>query len=163
MSNTQENPTYRTQDKTEEQSIDIRSLVYIFLNRWYFFLICVFIAVSLGWLYNFLKTPLYQVSGTVLVKSDRSMLDPTSIMTGVYYGNMQNVDNELAVLKSYSLSEKVVKKMNLEVSYYDRSGIRTTEFYRNSPFVVEFDKQIPQAVGLPYDIIFEGDKIKLHA
>ena len=163
MSNTQENPTYRTQDKTEEQSIDIRSLVYIFLNRWYFFLICVFIAVALGWVYNFLKTPLYQVNGTVLVKSDRTMLDPTSIMTGVYYGNMQNVDNELAVLKSYSLSEKVVKKMNLEVSYFDRSGIRTFEYYKNSPFIIEFDKQIPQAVGLLYEITISGDVIKLHA
>ena len=163
MNNTQENPTYRTQDK-EEQSIDIRSLVYIFLNRcWYFFLICVFIAVSLGWVYNFLKTPLYQVSSTVLVKSDRSMLDPTSIMTGVYYGNMQNVDNELVILKSYSLREKVVKKMNLEVSYFDRSGLRTTEYFRNNPFIVEFDKQIPQAVGLEYNVMFEGDKIKLHA
>ena len=49
MSNTQENPTYRNKE-SEEQAIDIRSLVYIFLNRWYFFLICVFIAVALGWL-----------------------------------------------------------------------------------------------------------------
>ena len=162
MSNTQENSNLRSQDK-EEQSIDIRAIVYIFLNRWYFFLICVFIAVALGWVYNHLKTPLYQVNGTVLVKSDRTMFDPTSIMTGVNYGNLQNVDNELAILKSFSMSEKVVKKMHLEVSYFDKNGFRATELYKNNPFVVEFDKEIPQAVGLMYQIVIEGDRITLNA
>ena len=162
MSNSQETPTYRGQEK-EEQSVDIKALIYIFLSKWYLFLACVVIAVGVAWTYNHFTAPQYQVGGTVLIKDTRSMFDPTSIMTGVNYSNLQNVDNELAILKSYSLSEKVVKQMDLEVAYYNIGRIRTVEAYKSSPFVVEFDKEIPQAVGLTYTVVINGDKVTLKA
>ena len=138
MSNTQENPTYRGQQEKEEQSIDIKALVYTFLSKWYLFLACVVIAVGVAWIYNHFTAPQYQVGGTVMIKDTRTMFDPTAIMTGVNYGNMQNVDNELAILKSYTLSEKVVKQMDLEVTYYNIGRIRTVEAYKSSPFTIEY-------------------------
>lgn len=163
MSNQTENPSYRTQGK-EEQSIDIKALVYIFLSHWYLFLICAAIAIGIGWVYNHFTAPRYQVSGTVYIKDQYSKFDPTSIMTGVSYGGMQNLENEIAILKSYSLSEQVVKKMNMEVSYYDNSNrFMTTELYKNAPFFVEFDKQIPQAVNLVYNITINGETVSLSA
>ena len=116
MSNLQETPSYRTREK-DEQSIDIKSIVYIFLSHWYLFLICAAVALAAGWLYNRFSAPAYQVSGTVLIKENRSSLDPTSIMTNGSYGNSQNLDNEIAIMKSYSLRERDVKKMKMEVSY----------------------------------------------
>ena len=157
MSNPQETVTQRGTRK-EEQSIDIKALIYIFLSRWYLFLISVIIAVGLGWLYNHFKTPQYQVAGTVLIKDQKSRLDPTSIMTGVYYGNYQNLDNELAILKSYTLCERVVKKMQLEVTYFDNTGFKAVELYKSAPFYIEFDKEIPQAVDLVYNIVFNNDE-----
>ena len=162
MSNTQENPTYRGHEK-EEQSVDIKALIYIFLSKWYLFLACVIIAVGGAWIYNHFTAPRYQVGSSLMIKDTRTMFDPTAIMTGVNYGNMQNVDNELAILKSYSLTEKVVKQMGLEVTYYNIGRIRTSEAYKSSPFTVEFDKEIPQAVGLTYNIVINGDKVKLNA
>ena len=162
MSNTQENPTYRGQEK-EEQSIDIKSLIYIFLNKWYLFLAFVIVAVAAAWVYNHFTAPKYQVAGTVFVKDTRSMFDPTSIMTGINYSNMQNLDNEIAIMKSYSLSEQVVKQMNLEVSYYNVGRFRTVEAYKSSPFTIEFDKEIPQAVGLIYYIVINGETASLKA
>ena len=162
MSNTQENPNTRGQEK-QEQSVDIKSLVYMFLNKWYLFLACAAIAVATAWVYNHFTAPRYQVGGSLLIKDTRSMFDPTAIMTGVNYGNMQNVDNELAILKSYSLSEKVVKQMGLEVTYFSVGRVRTVEAYKNSPFTVEFDKEIPQAVGLTYYLSFNGNRVSLKA
>ena len=103
MSNPQEAVSRGT--NKDEQSVDIKALVYTFLSNWYWFFISVVIALGLGWLYNHYKTPQYQVAGTVLIKDQKSRLDPTSIMTGQYFGNYQNLDNELAVLKSYSLCD----------------------------------------------------------
>ena len=99
MSNPSETPKYRTQNN-DEQSIDIKSLVYIFLHYWYLFLISAAVAVGCGWLYNRFKTPEYQISGTVMVKNDRSGLDPTAIMTRSSFSSTQNLDNEIAILKS---------------------------------------------------------------
>ena len=160
MSNAVESPKNRNQN--DDQSIDIKSLVYIFLNYWYLFLISALIALGLGWLYNHLKTPEYQISGTVLVKDSRS-LDPTAIMTRSSYSSSQNLDNEIAILRSYSLCEQVIKKMDLEVGYYDDSRFISTEMYKSTPFTVTFDPTVPQAVNLKYDILINGDNISLKA
>jgi len=162
MSNTTDNKNYRVQDK-DEQTVDIKSLVYIFLNHWYLFLICVIVALAVGWLYNHYKVSEYQVSGTVLVKDHQSSLDPTSFISRSNYYNSQNLENEIVILKSYTLCEQVVKKMDLEVSYFDNSGLVSTEMYKSSPFKIEYDGAVPQAVNLTYEIIINGDNISLKA
>ena len=162
MSNTSENRNYRVQDK-DEQSIDIKSLVYIFLNHWYLFLICVIIALGLGWLYNHYKVPEYQVSGSVMIKDHNSGLDPTSFISRSNYYNSQNLENEIVILRSYTLCEQVVKKMNLEVSYFENNGFVSNELYKSCPFKVEFEPDIPQAVNLYYEVIINGESISLKA
>lgn len=161
MSNAVE--SQRNRNQNDEQSIDLKSLVYIFLNHWYLFLICAAVAVGIGWLYNRLKTPEYQISGTVMVKDDRAGLDPTAIMTRSTYTSTQNLDNEIAILKSYSLCEQVVKKMNMEVAYYDDSRFVSYELYKNTPFTVTYDESVPQAVNLRYNVIINGESISLKA
>ena len=153
-----------TYNSNEEQSIDIKNLIYICLSHWYLFLAGAIIALTIGFVINRYTTNVYQVTGTVLVKEDKTSFDPTSIMTGISYGSMQNLENEMAILKSYSLTERVVKKMNLEVSYFEKGRIATTEMYKTSPFTVEFDRSVPQSVGLAYEVtILKDGKISLKA
>lgn len=161
MSTIQEKPVYKVQ-KDDDQAIDVKSLIYTCLNKWYLFVICVIIAVGAGWLYNHFSTPLFQVSGTVLIREDHS-LDPTTIISGSRYGSYQNLSNEIAIIKSYSLCEDVVKKLNLEVTYFDDSHFKTTEMYQSTPFLVEFDSVIPQAIGLTYHIMIDNNSFTLKA
>ena len=152
-----------SQRTNEEQSIDIKQLIYTFLDHWYLFAICVLVALVAGFLINRYSANVYQTTGTVLIKEDRSTFDATSIMTNMSYGNYQNVDNEIAILKSYSLTDRVIRKMNLEVTYMEKGRIAASELYKVSPFTVEIDRSVPQAVDLVYNISLEEDKITLHA
>ncbi len=161
MSN--EKQTSFSQRTNEEQSIDIKQLIYTFLDHWYLFAICVLVALVAGFLINRYSANVYQTTGTVLIKEDRSTFDATSIMTNMSYGNYQNVDNEIAILKSYSLTDRVIRKMNLEVTYMEKGRIAASELYKVSPFTVEIDRSVPQAVDLVYNISLEEDKITLHA
>ena len=148
----------------DDQSIDIKNLIFTCLNHWYLFAIFVIVALAIGFVVNRYKTNVYQTAGTVLIKDDRSTFDPTAIMTTMSYKNMQNVENEMAIIKSYSLTERVVKKMNLEVTYMAKGRIATSEMYKSAPFDVEFDRTVPQSVGLEYEIDFLDDgKIALKA
>lgn len=148
----------------DDQSIDIKNLIFTCLNHWYLFAIFVIVALAIGFVVNRYKTNVYQAAGTVLIKDDRSTFDPTAIMTNMSYNNMQNVENEMAIIKSYSLTERVVKKMNLEVTYMAKGRIATSEMYKSAPFEVEFDRTVPQSVGLEYEIDFlDNGKIALKA
>ena len=155
---------YKPQQNNEEQSIDIKQLIYIFLNHWYLFLAGAVLALVVGFVINRYKPNVYQTSGTVLIKDDRSSIDATAIMTNGSFSGIQNVDNEMAILKSYTLTDRVVRKMNIEVTYMEKGRVATTELYKTSPFTVEFDRTIPQAVGLAYDVVsIDAEKAVLHA
>lgn len=147
-----------TQQENENPSLDIKKLVFMFLDKWYLFVISAFVALVIGFIINRYTTKIYQTTGTVLVKDNKQGLDPTKIMTNIAYGTQQNLDNEMAILKSYSLTERVVKKMGIEVTYMVKGRLTTAEFYDNeTPFIVEFDHTVPQAVSLVYNIAFANN------
>ena len=153
----QNETTYKSPQMNDEQSVDIKNLIYIFLNHWYLFLIFVLVALAIGFVVNRYTTTVYQTSGTVLIKDDRSGVDPTALMTDMSYGSLQKFENEVAILKSYTLRERVVKKMNMEVTYFDKGRFVTSELYKTAPFEVEFDRSVPQAVGLLYEVTIKDD------
>ena len=160
MQNTQTSHKTQTND---EQNVDIKGLIFTFLNHWYLFAGGAIIALIAGFLINRYSTDVFQTAGTVLIKEDRN-IDATSIMAGSSFGNLQNMGNEMAILKSYSMVERVVKKMNIEVSYFEKGRVATTEMYKASPFTVEFDRSVPQTVGLMYELtILDENHIALKA
>lgn len=154
----------KTQNNNEESSIDIKKLVFIFLDKWYLFAIGVFVALVVGFIINRFSPRVYQTRGTVLIKSDRSTMDATAIMTNINYSSFQNIDNEIAIMKSYSMIEKAVKKMNLEVTYMGKGRVSSVELYKTAPFTVEIDTTKPQVTNLPYQLtILDNGKIHLKA
>lgn len=164
MDTQNEKQAYVPQQQQEEPSIDIKQLIYIFLNNWFLFAGFVFVALVAAFLINHYTTKIYQTNGTVLIKEGRSNYDATAIMTSMAYGNFQNIDNEIAILKSYSLSDRVVRKMNIEVTYMSKGRIQKVEQYKTAPYIVEIDRSKPQAVGLAYNISFlDNGKICLKA
>ena len=148
-----------TKQNSEEQSVDIKQLIYNFLSHWYLFAICVIIALAAAVAYNRYTPTVYQTRGTLLIKDSRTSYDPTALMTNMSYGNVQNVDNEIAILSSYSMTERAVRKMNIEVTYFEKGRIASVELYKSAPFTVEFDRSVPQAVGLVYEITNIDDGI----
>ena len=152
------------QNNNEEQTVDIKQLIFLFLNHWYLFLIGAVVALAIGFVINRYSPNVYQTSGTVLIKDAQSGFDATDIMTNGNFRGYQNVDNEMSILNSYALKDRAVRKMNIEVTYMEKGRIATRELYKATPFTVEFDRAVPQAVGLEYNIVSLGeDKIVLHA
>ena len=150
-----ETTNYKPQQNSDEQSVDIKQLIYICLSHWYLFVIGVIIALAVGFFINRYKPNVYQTSGTVLIKNDQGF-DPTALMTNLNTGK-SNVENEMAILRSYTLTERTIKKMNLEVTYLEKGRFLTTEMYKTAPFEVEFDRTVPQAVGIVYEISNFGE------
>ncbi|MBR1515097.1 MAG: polysaccharide biosynthesis tyrosine autokinase [Bacteroidales bacterium] len=156
--------SYAPQQTNEEQSVDIKQMIYIALGHWYLFVIFVVVALAICFVVNRYSKKVYQTTGTVLIQEDYNRYDPTAIMTSMTYGTMQNIENEIAVLKSYSLADRVVKKMGIEVTYWEKGRIASKEMYNSSPFYVEFERSVPQAVGLAYEIAFlDNGTFTLHA
>ena len=146
----------------EEDTIDIKMLIIKFLSYWYLFVIFGFVALMAGYVYNRYKPNVYQVSSTVFIKEQKLGVDATAMMTGMNFRSYGNVENEIAILKSYMLSERALRKLDFFVSYYAKGRLATAELYKDSPFTVEVDYSVPQMVGAKYYVkILDNGQYKL--
>src|SRR5690606_9734726 len=53
-------------------------------------------------------------------------------------GSKDNVENEMEVLKSRTLSEKTIEKLRFNISYFLEGRIKTVELYKNTPIEAVF-------------------------
>ncbi|CEN40958.1 GumC family protein [Capnocytophaga cynodegmi] len=122
-----------------------------YVSRWKWFLAGGFLALLVAFLYLRYATPLYKASTTIMLKDENKggTVNEFSILSDLNIGVKDNVENEVEVLRSRTLSEKVVKKLNLNVSYFPL-GKKKPDLYKESPVNItlekiagRFDKEMP--------------------
>lgn len=106
----------------QEEVIDLREILFkYFIRYWYAYLLFAVIGAGLAYLYIQYANPVYQVSGKILIKEEgnNSLSTENMLLDNMdLFGTSENVANEIQILKSFSLMNDVVSKLNLEVEYY---------------------------------------------
>lgn len=131
---------------SQEEDIDYRAFFVKNIDYWPLFVISIFIALASAYFFNKYTPAIYQVSTTILIEKDESSLSPQNL---IGFGSMdikKNIENEIGILKSYSLNYRTIQKLDFQVSYFYTSGLITRELYQNAPIIVELDKNHPQLV-----------------
>ncbi|SFW65218.1 capsular exopolysaccharide family [Sinomicrobium oceani] len=137
-----------------DEEINLRDQLDAYLVHWKWFVISVVLCVALAFVYLRYATPQYSVSATIMIKDDKKggmMNSELSAFQDIgLFGNMTNsIDNEMEVLRSRTLMENVVKKLGLNVVYYTKGSIRTSEAYKSTPVSVNF--------SLPDSVLHKAD------
>lgn len=149
-------------EMNQEESIDFKQLFFKFYRYWYFFIITIFIALIIAFLFNKYTEPIYKVSTTVMIKDDKSGFDPQAMLGLGSMKNAQRLENEIGVLKSRTLVTRAIKELNFDVSYFMEDNFITREMYMNAPFTVVFDTAIPQPTGIRFNMqILPNNKFSL--
>jgi len=144
----------------EDESIDFKRYISLFLSNWYWFAIALFIGLCIAYGINRWSEELYTVSSTLLIKDDQN-----SALTEIFPGsqgfsNQQNVTNEIGILKSFNLNYRVMKELpEFSVVYKSigKRGIAESRMYKTSPFIVLYDSLEKQSIGWQVDIKILSD------
>ena len=136
----------------QEESVDFKVLIFKFVKHWYLFVLTVFVAIIVAFLFNNYTAPVYEVDATLLIKQDQSMADPSRAIGIGLYSQNKSIENEVVKLRSFSHVFKVIQHLDFEVSYFEDRGMVRRELYHETPFEIVFDTAIPQATGLNYTI-----------
>jgi uncharacterized protein involved in exopolysaccharide biosynthesis len=91
------------------------------------FLLSVAIALFLAFVYLRYTTRIYSATGSMLIKSEQQGGGGSDRLEDILKGGdnrTQNIMNEIEVLKSRPLMERVVEKLNLEFSYIAKGKIK---------------------------------------
>ena len=88
-------------------------------------------------IFAYTKPNIYSASSTIeLMENNKKSGDPADFMLQAFDGGAANVDNEIEVIKSRFLAQKAFSYLNLKTRYFTTKNYRTTELYKDSPFVV---------------------------
>ena len=117
------------------ETLNLWEVLSPYLSRWKWFALSALLALALAYAYLKYATPIYKASTIIMLKDDAKggAINEFSILSDLDLSVKDNVENEVEVLRSRTLSEKVIEKLNLDVSYLRKDGFKTVDLYKNSP------------------------------
>ena len=144
-------PQTLNQAENSEMYPTVRLCWEIFLKTWKWFVLSVVLSLVIAYLYSNSRTRIYQRQSVMLIedsegsgggmgssRSRRGAANAVMELNGISVGD--NFKNELFIISSQRLMERVVDSLQLNVDYTTRTGLRTTTLYKRTPVVVDFDK-----------------------
>lgn len=144
-------------NRSELGNLSIRDLFFKYVRFLPFFILT--IALMLFAAYGYLRyaTRIYSSSGTLLIKNDQQKGGSSNDKFENLFGDNKNlnIQNEMEVLKSKPLMERVVKDLGLEISYYGVGRIKKSEnFYNQGPFRLQIFNLADSSNSFSIDIKF---------
>lgn len=128
--------------KPADDFIRIQDLWSMFVPKWYWFAISLFITLTIAVLYLLSTPPIYTRTAAILVKDNSKSSSSTGAMSdfsdlGIFKSNT-NINNELLTLKSPTLMTEVVNRLGLNETFTIRKGLKNVDLYKVSPVTITF-------------------------
>jgi len=148
-------------------TINIRQIILKYLQKWYWFVLSVFVCLSIAYVYLKITSIQYQVQTTILLRNedagsglfDMSMLEGM----GLPSSTSKEVEDEIQVLSSKSIMQKVIQNLNLETAYFQKIGWRYEELYPTTPIKLilppTFNDTIKGEIELKIKRLEDGYKV----
>ena len=137
-----ESPQIHTDKTTQAESIqiDLRRWFFHFLSYWWLFLLSFAIAIPCGHAYLRYTTYQYSARALLLIKdAGRSgdISEESILLAEGFTGGRKAMDNEIQILRSLPLIEKVIDTLNANITYHRMGKIKERELYNASPIKVD--------------------------
>jgi tyrosine-protein kinase Etk/Wzc len=137
MNNQPHDPYTLSIDKND---VNLKEMTLKYIHHWKWFVLSLILALGLAFFYLKRQTPEYKISGSILIKDEKKgygqQQDDLLQQLNLFSSN-KVVDNEIEILKSSILMEKVVTGLNLDVRYYAEDMFRDIELYTDSPVALQ--------------------------
>ena len=126
-------------NKNELGNLGIKDLFFKYIRFLPVFILSLAVALFGSYIYLRYATPIYRATGTLRIKNDKQSggrsderLNQLALNDGA-----QNIQNEIEVLKSKPLMERVVNTLELQVGYNAVGKIKSPDIYKQGPFLLQ--------------------------
>ena len=171
-----ENISNNMEGNNEMQLIPLLKLCYHkFMQNWYWFTLSVIVCVALGWIYQQRQSRIYERQSVMLIeegngtsgsmsslrRANRSNMTSLLELNGVSVGD--NLKNEIFIISSKRLMQRVVEKLNLDVDYLIDEGLHHVPLYKDErPVEIIFQSPYTEEMAAKaekHSISFEVQKV----
>ena len=131
-------------NENSEQDFQIKVVIDQYLSHWKWFVLGAIVSFSAAYIYLRYTIPQYRASTTILVKDEKKgglSSELAAFADMGIGGGKSNLDNEIEILKSRTLIQNTVRKMNLNIAFVAEGKILSTNLYKGAPVLVNFIDQ----------------------
>lgn len=126
----------------EHRGFNLAALWKIVVLHWYWIVLSTIVALGAAFSYLKYSRPVYASNMKILVKDEdsRSRMyrgGQLALESMGVISNSNGFDNELEILTSSNISQRVIKSLKLYVSYELDGRLRNHELYKNNPYIVD--------------------------
>jgi capsular exopolysaccharide synthesis family protein len=119
--------------------IDLGDLFKKLMFHWPLYLIVLLIAAGGAFAYLKYARPRYMSSAKLYLKDEKKNGEETDLLKSLsLFNSGKNIENEMEVLKSPILVEKVIRDNRFNLRYYVKGTFRNEEIYDQNPLTLNF-------------------------
>ena len=125
-----------------ENSLNFKDVLekYLIHLKWFFLSVILF--GILAFFYLRYEVPKYKISATILIKEQEKGSSVSNLEAfedlGLFGSNNNSLENEIHLLSSRRLMEKVVEELKLNINYFVEDSPYNKEQYPNFPIILNF-------------------------
>lgn len=140
-SNQEENIYNPLGSQDNERPINWRKYIFLFLTNWYWFLITIFVSVSIAYVKNRYTLPSYTVTATLLIENEEEIGDIISEIRSVRRSRRRiDMANEMAKLRAFSLHRRTVDSLGWNIFWIGHGRVAMKRpLYKYPPYSIEID------------------------
>lgn len=133
--------TKNTKDQVGGSEFNVKEFLMRYVYYSWLFVLTLGISITIAWLYLRYTKPVYNVSATLLIRNEKNA--PGSGGQGDMFADLAlfqsntNKQNEIQILSSRSMMERVVRSLGINYTYYVKGNVKTTNIYKDNPVELE--------------------------
>lgn len=109
------------EDKNEEDKNYTKSLIRKYLSYKKLYAISFAVVSAIAIFYLWFATPLYRIQSSLIVKDDEAGKSLNFDVSQIdLFTDPQSIDNEIQIIRSNTVIDNAVNKLNLNIGYYEK-------------------------------------------
>lgn len=154
--------TVQDRVKAGDNRFDPLTILNLILKNWFYLAAGIIVALFAARFYIGHTLPVYRISASVLIfeEDSRSMLNNEEMLQGLGLPRgMRNMDNQIRILTSRSLTERTLKELPFEIEYYVKTLRNRLPVYPDIPVQIVSDNINPLPKDTEFSISYLGNNM----
>ncbi|GAB3784565.1 polysaccharide biosynthesis tyrosine autokinase [Spirosoma horti] len=115
--------------------------------------------LTIGHIYLSNKQPIYKIQASLLVQDQQKGSEQSSSLKELgVFAHKQVVENEIEILRSFTLMNRVAEKLHLDVRYFQNTTFGKREIYTDSPIELIVESGKAELYKKPLEVFVLSNK-----
>lgn len=137
-----EEQTPYTEKFSPINEFNLRTVLDVFITKWYWFALSVFLCMTGGYIYKIAVPVVYEREAVVQLKNKVRSEEAFSEKQMFEDSENNNINGEILIFKSRVLMGKVIRELGLEIGYSVDEGLKSKDLYTDMPLKISFPDSI---------------------